>query len=173
MLQPKCEICGQPAVIHETAGEAGRAINRHFCQEHRRAAAPAVHLGPQAAQAAEEQYRNLSDAGAVTFKDAFRQCWGRQDFLGHSFAALNGCLGRGGSCRHAGQAEAIVGRRAWPGRVKEVVCVASARQFISKPGRPGDELRASKVAGKPNRNPAGKRIGGPRGAMREFEPLWQ
>jgi hypothetical protein len=62
MLQPKCEICGQPAVIHETAVEDAGAVTRHSCQDHGLAAWPAVNLGPHAAQAAEEQYGNLSDA---------------------------------------------------------------------------------------------------------------
>jgi hypothetical protein len=62
MLQPKCEICGQPAVIHETAVEEEGAVTRHLCQDHGQATWPAVNLGPQAAQAAEELYRNLSDA---------------------------------------------------------------------------------------------------------------
>jgi hypothetical protein len=34
MHLPKCEICGQPAVIHETTLEAGAATPRHFCAEH-------------------------------------------------------------------------------------------------------------------------------------------
>ena len=60
MLQPKCEICGQPAVIHETAVEGEGAVTRHLCREHGQPAVPVLDFGPQAAQAAEEQYRSLS-----------------------------------------------------------------------------------------------------------------
>ena len=62
MLQPRCEICGQPAVIHETAVEDEGAVTRHLCQEHGQAAVPVLDFGPQAAQAAEEQYRSLFGA---------------------------------------------------------------------------------------------------------------
>jgi hypothetical protein len=62
MLQPKCEICGQPAVIHETAVAGEGAVTRHLCREHGQPAVPVLDFGPQAAQAAEEQYRSLSDA---------------------------------------------------------------------------------------------------------------
>jgi hypothetical protein len=49
-------------VIHETVVEDASAVTRHFCQDHGQAAWPAINLGPQAAQAAQEQYGNLSDA---------------------------------------------------------------------------------------------------------------
>ena len=63
MLEPECEICGQPAVIHESAVEEEVAGTRHLCQEHRQAAVvPVLDFGPQAAQAAEEQYRSLFGA---------------------------------------------------------------------------------------------------------------
>jgi hypothetical protein len=61
MLQPRCEICGQPATIHETAVEGEGAVTRHLCQEHGEAALPAVDFGPEAAQAAEQQYNSLSE----------------------------------------------------------------------------------------------------------------
>src|SRR5262245_12774064 len=61
MRQPKCEIRGQPPVIHETTVEAEGAVTRHLCQDRGQAASPVLDLGPQAAQAAEEQYRTLSD----------------------------------------------------------------------------------------------------------------
>jgi hypothetical protein len=62
MFQPRCEICGQPATIHETAVEREGVVSRHLCQKHGEATSPTVDLGPQAAQAAEEQFRRLSDA---------------------------------------------------------------------------------------------------------------
>ena len=62
MFQPRCEVCGQPATIHETSVEGAGASTRHLCREHGQAAWPAPDLGPQAAQAAEEQYRSLPDA---------------------------------------------------------------------------------------------------------------
>ena len=34
MLGPKCEVCRQPATVHETVREAGEVTSRHFCQEH-------------------------------------------------------------------------------------------------------------------------------------------
>jgi hypothetical protein len=72
MLQPKCEICGQPAVIHETVVEDEGAVTRHLCQDHGQAASPVVDFGPQATQAAEEQYRNLSDAEKEQFAMLYR-----------------------------------------------------------------------------------------------------
>jgi hypothetical protein len=72
MLQPKCEICGQPAVIHETAVEDESAVTRHFCQDHKQAQTPILDFGRQAAQAAEEQYRNLSDAEKEHFAMLYR-----------------------------------------------------------------------------------------------------
>jgi hypothetical protein len=64
MLQPGCDICGQPATIHETAVRAGEAVTRHLCREHGESSLPAVIPGVQAAslQAAEEYFRSLSDA---------------------------------------------------------------------------------------------------------------
>jgi hypothetical protein len=72
MLQPRCAICGQPATIHETALEGGAAVTRHLCQEHGVSVLPAVDLGPQAAQTAAEQYRNLSDAEKEHFALLYR-----------------------------------------------------------------------------------------------------
>ena len=72
MLEPECEICGQPAVIHETAVEDEVAVTRHLCQEHGQAAVPVLDFGPQAAQAAEEQYRSLSGAEKEHFAMFYR-----------------------------------------------------------------------------------------------------
>jgi hypothetical protein len=49
-------------VIHETAVEDKGAVTRHFCQGHGQAALPVLDFGPQAIQAAEEKWRNFSDA---------------------------------------------------------------------------------------------------------------
>ena len=64
MLGPKCEVCGQPAAIHETTIEAGEATSRHFCQEHGQPLLPPVDPGVQAAslRALEEYFHSLSDA---------------------------------------------------------------------------------------------------------------
>ena len=72
MLQPKCDVCGEPARIHETAVEAGGAVTRHLCQTHWKAALPPIKLGPDAAAAAEEQFRNLSDAEKEHFALTYR-----------------------------------------------------------------------------------------------------
>jgi hypothetical protein len=72
MLHPNCDICGQPATVHETAVEGGGAVTRHLCQEHGGPALPAVVLEPQAAQAAEELYRGLSDAEKEHFALLYR-----------------------------------------------------------------------------------------------------
>jgi hypothetical protein len=52
MLRPKCEICGEPAVIHKTAVADEGAVTWHFCQDHGQATMPAVILRPQGNQAA-------------------------------------------------------------------------------------------------------------------------
>jgi hypothetical protein len=64
MLQPKCDICGQPATIHETAIRAGEAATRHLCQEHGESSLPTAIPGVQASSLAtvEEPCRSLSDA---------------------------------------------------------------------------------------------------------------
>jgi hypothetical protein len=64
MLQPKCDVCGQPATIHETVIRGGEATSRHLCSEHGEPLLPSVDPGSQAAalQAAEEYYRSLSEA---------------------------------------------------------------------------------------------------------------
>jgi protein-arginine kinase activator protein McsA len=64
MLQPKCDICGEPATIHETTIESGKATSRHFCQEHGAPSLPPVDKAYQAAslRAMEEYYHSLSDA---------------------------------------------------------------------------------------------------------------
>jgi hypothetical protein len=49
-------------VIHETAVEDEGAVTRHLCQDHGQPALPVLDFGPQAIQAAEEKWRNLSDA---------------------------------------------------------------------------------------------------------------
>jgi hypothetical protein len=72
MLQPKCAVCGQPAVIHETVVEGEGAVTRHLCQNHGQAAAAVLDFGPQAAQAAEEQYNSLSDAEKEHFALFYR-----------------------------------------------------------------------------------------------------
>jgi hypothetical protein len=67
MEHPKCEVCGQPAAIHETAIENGVAVGTHqLCQQHGeshwRSAIEAVELGSQdAAAQLGEWYRSLSD----------------------------------------------------------------------------------------------------------------
>jgi hypothetical protein len=72
MLEPECEICGQPAVIHETAVEVEVAVTLHLCQEHGQTAVPVLDFGPQAAQAAEDQYRSLSGAEKEHFSMLYR-----------------------------------------------------------------------------------------------------
>jgi hypothetical protein len=62
MLHPKCDVCGQPAMIHETTLEGGKAVTRHLCPEHGPATLPGVNLGPEAFQAAQERFQSLSDA---------------------------------------------------------------------------------------------------------------
>jgi hypothetical protein len=64
LLQPRCDLCGRPATIHETAIRAGETVSRHFCQEHGEPPLPPVDPGVQAAslRAAEEYYLSLSDA---------------------------------------------------------------------------------------------------------------
>ena len=64
MLQHKCEICGQPATIHETAMRAGEAVSRHLCQEHGESLVPKSIPGVPAASlpTAEELYLSLSEA---------------------------------------------------------------------------------------------------------------
>jgi hypothetical protein len=70
MFHPVCEVCGQPAMIHETAIEGGVAVTRHLCQAHGQAALPALNHGlPQDAQ---ELYQNLSDAEKEYFALLFR-----------------------------------------------------------------------------------------------------
>jgi hypothetical protein len=67
-MQPfPCDVCGQPATIHETALEAGPAVVHHYCAEHGRSAWPDAlrldgpHAQAEALKAAEEYFRNLSD----------------------------------------------------------------------------------------------------------------
>lgn len=72
MFQPVCAICGKPATIHETAVEGEGAVTRHLCQEHGEAVLPAIKLGLEAAQAAEELNRNLSDAEKEHFALLYR-----------------------------------------------------------------------------------------------------
>jgi hypothetical protein len=62
MFQPRCVICGKAATIHETVVDGEGPVTRHFCQEYGAGAAPALALGPEAAQAAEELNRRLSQA---------------------------------------------------------------------------------------------------------------
>jgi hypothetical protein len=62
MLQLKCDVCGEPATIHETTVQDGSAASRHLCQEHGIAAVPVVKLRPDALQHAEERLRDLSEA---------------------------------------------------------------------------------------------------------------
>jgi hypothetical protein len=63
MLQYKCDICGQPATIRETAIRAGEAVSRHLCQEHGASLQPTANPGVPAASlaTAEELYRSLSE----------------------------------------------------------------------------------------------------------------
>jgi hypothetical protein len=64
MLEPKCDVCGQPATIHETVIEGDTAVSRHLCLEHGQAAMPTVPAGDpaDALRAAEEQFGQLSEA---------------------------------------------------------------------------------------------------------------
>jgi len=64
MRQATCDICGQPATIHETAVEGGAASARHFCREHGEPILPTIVAVARVAslQAAEEYYRSLSEA---------------------------------------------------------------------------------------------------------------
>jgi hypothetical protein len=64
--QPTCAICGHPATIHETAVEGAAAVTRHLCQQHGAAAMPTIEVGRQALQAADEQFRRLSEASRST-----------------------------------------------------------------------------------------------------------
>jgi hypothetical protein len=73
MLQPKCDICGQPATIHETAIRAGEAVSRHRCQEHGESFLPTRIPGVQASlPTAEELYRSLSEAEREHFALIYR-----------------------------------------------------------------------------------------------------
>jgi hypothetical protein len=67
-----CEIRGQPATIHETTVVGQGAVTRHLCQEHDEVGLPSVKLGPQAAEAAAEQYHRLSDAEKEHFALLYR-----------------------------------------------------------------------------------------------------
>lgn len=62
----RCEACGRPATIHETAIRGGEAASRHFCREHGEPTVAAVDLGPAASaeafRAAGEYYQGLADA---------------------------------------------------------------------------------------------------------------
>jgi protein-arginine kinase activator protein McsA len=71
-MHPTCDLCEQPATIHETTVEDGAAVTRHLCQEHGATAMPDVGLGPQAAQAAEELNRRLSAAEKEHFALLYR-----------------------------------------------------------------------------------------------------
>jgi hypothetical protein len=65
MLVPKCDVCGQPATIHETALESEAVVTRHLCAEHGESAWRATALpvvDAEALRAAEEQWRSLSEA---------------------------------------------------------------------------------------------------------------
>ena len=34
MIPPRCDVCGQRAVYHETRFDAGIALQQHFCATH-------------------------------------------------------------------------------------------------------------------------------------------
>jgi hypothetical protein len=74
MLQPKCDVCGQPATIHETAVENGTAVARHYCAEHGEASwqATAPAIDPAAVQTLEEYWRGLSDAEKEQLAELYR-----------------------------------------------------------------------------------------------------
>lgn len=57
-----CELCGQPATIHETAVENGAVVARHLCAEHGESAwrSATPRLPADAWQAVEEYARGLS-----------------------------------------------------------------------------------------------------------------
>jgi hypothetical protein len=67
MDHPKCELCGEPAEIHETAIENGVAVgSQHLCKQHGeshwRSAVQAVEARSQDALAQlTEWYRGLTD----------------------------------------------------------------------------------------------------------------
>jgi hypothetical protein len=64
MLQRGCDICGEPATIHETTIRAGEAVTRRLCREHGDSLLPKTIPGIPAASlpTTEELYRNLSEA---------------------------------------------------------------------------------------------------------------
>lgn len=64
MRRYHCEICGQPATIHETALNDGAVSYRHLCQVHGQEMLPAPVVTSDEAgfQAMVDYYRNLSDA---------------------------------------------------------------------------------------------------------------
>jgi hypothetical protein len=82
MLQPRCEICGRPATLHETALAGGAVVVRHLCQEHGQdawhAVLPPLDPDRQAAalQAVEGHWRGLPEAEkehlALTYRLAKR-----------------------------------------------------------------------------------------------------
>jgi hypothetical protein len=68
MVQPTCEVCGQPAVVHETEINASSVKTRHLCQAHGEAGwrDAVLSLGDADFQASalrdlEDQWRRLSE----------------------------------------------------------------------------------------------------------------
>jgi hypothetical protein len=74
MLQPSCDICGQPATIHDTAINAGEAVSRHRCQEHGESLLTTSIPGVDAASlpTAEELYQRLSESERKHFALLYR-----------------------------------------------------------------------------------------------------
>jgi hypothetical protein len=59
----KCDVCGAPATIHETAVENSQIVVRHLCQNHGKDLIPAIDFANHEAarQTVMEMYNRLSD----------------------------------------------------------------------------------------------------------------
>lgn len=80
MRKPKCDVCGRPAAIRETALEDGTVRTRHLCAEHGEATwqAAVPPLGDADAQAGalrdlEEHWRSLTQAEQEHLAELFRR----------------------------------------------------------------------------------------------------
>lgn len=64
MRRYHCEVCGQPATIHETAVNDGAVSYRHLCEAHGQdvALTEAVKRDEASFQVMVDYYRGLSDA---------------------------------------------------------------------------------------------------------------
>jgi hypothetical protein len=68
MVQPTCEVCGQPAVVHETEIVASRVTSHHLCQAHGEAgwrdavlSLRDINFQADAIRDLEDQWRRLSE----------------------------------------------------------------------------------------------------------------